>query len=106
LGAKGFEVSKSHNEDKVFREPVDTPFKKELLQLSCALQLRKIIIDHSEERRNFVLYFWGKKNWGLRLVHMLGEGKRKCLPPCESTVQVFSSTVLNLVRFENGFLLP
>jgi len=58
---KGFEVSKSHNEDKVFREPVDTPFKKELLQLSCALQLRKIIIDHSEERRNFVLYFWEKK---------------------------------------------
>jgi len=54
FGGKGFEVSKSHNEDKVFREPVDTPFKKELLQLSCALQLRKIIIDHSEEKRNFV----------------------------------------------------
>lgn len=35
-------------------------FKKELLQLSCALQLRKIIIDHSEEKRNFV-WFLGKK---------------------------------------------
>jgi len=105
LGGKGFEVSKSHNEDKVFREPVDTPFKKELLQLSCALQLRKIIIDHSEERRNFVLYFWEKK-LGEIGSHVGRKEKGKCLPPYESNVQVFSSTVLNLVRFENGFLLP
>jgi len=51
-------------------------FKKELLQLSCALQLRKIIIDHSEEKRNFVLYFW-EKNLGLEIGSHVGRRKKK-----------------------------
>lgn len=49
--------------------------------------------------------FWGKK-LGRVEIGSRGEKEKKRLPERESTVQVFSSTVLNLVRFDNGFLLP
>ena len=41
------------------------------------------------------MFDFGEKNWGgLRLVHVV-KRKKKRLPERESTVQVFSSTVLN-----------
>jgi len=63
LGGKGFEVSKSHNEDKVFREPVDTPLKR-VTSTFLRSSIKKNNYRSFRGEKEFCFVFLGKKKEG------------------------------------------